>query len=406
MKIAIVGAGISGVYIANRLKSMGHNVTVFEKTDRIGGYCYNYVDENNIGYPMSAMFILKRYHHDKNIIMDLAKKFQIDLVTNKSVFYKDNDYKLTIPKIIAIQGGFVIYALMYFIHTYIYRFGYINLCSLKKFGMREFLKIIKFEKMSLIGMEDENYDIRNNLASPVVFIGILLNLLMNSSSVLFLNDDSFVGIINKLAEDIDIKLNTQIESIKRTDDKIYINYNQFNKPVVEIYDKLIIATYPHEILEIINDVSEIEKNYLLSETVGTHVGYTFLCDIEWKKEPYIFIKKADYTTAKFIYCSKVKQYYVLGIIPYDNTSPENLIPTFVNDNDGIFKKIIFHRKFTNYKLFYRNTDMRDYINNKLQGHKNTFYVGTLLSTSGLTNSILNHCEFVLKKINNIHFSNN
>lgn len=397
MKIAIVGAGISGVYMANRLKNRGHQVTIFEKSDRIGGYCFNYVDKNNIGYPMSAMFVLKN-HHDKNIIMDLAKQFQIEYVTNKSVFYKDNDYKLTLSKIMAIQYGFIIYSLMYFIHRYIYRFGYINLNSLKKYGMGEFLRIIKYEKMSLIGMEEEDYDIRNNLTSPIVFIGILLNILMNSKSVLFLNDDGFVGIINKLAENIDIKLNAKIESIKRTANQISITSIHSSNQSEEKFDKLIIATFPHEIVEKISDLSEIEKNSLLGDTVGTPLQYTFLCDIQWKKEPHFFIKKADYGIAKFTYCSRIKQYYLVGIIPYCENLPENLIHTVVHENDGILKKIIFSKKFIDYKLFYKNTDMRDHINYSLQGYKNTYYVGVLPASSGFTNTILNHCEFVLEKI--------
>lgn len=37
MKIAIIGAGISGVSCASLLQDKGHEVQVFEKNDRIGG---------------------------------------------------------------------------------------------------------------------------------------------------------------------------------------------------------------------------------------------------------------------------------------------------------------------------------------------------------------------------------
>ena len=39
MKIAILGAGISGVAAARMLAEDGHDVTVFEKSERAGGLC-------------------------------------------------------------------------------------------------------------------------------------------------------------------------------------------------------------------------------------------------------------------------------------------------------------------------------------------------------------------------------
>ncbi|MCY1691189.1 NAD(P)/FAD-dependent oxidoreductase [Exiguobacterium sp. SL14] len=37
MHIAVIGAGISGLYLATRLQELGHNVTIYEARDRIGG---------------------------------------------------------------------------------------------------------------------------------------------------------------------------------------------------------------------------------------------------------------------------------------------------------------------------------------------------------------------------------
>ena len=49
MKIAIVGAGLSGAVIARELANKGHKVIVFEEREHIGGNCYSYRDkETNI----------------------------------------------------------------------------------------------------------------------------------------------------------------------------------------------------------------------------------------------------------------------------------------------------------------------------------------------------------------------
>lgn len=48
MKIAVVGAGITGAVIAEQYAANGHNVDVYEKRDHIAGNCYDYFDENGI----------------------------------------------------------------------------------------------------------------------------------------------------------------------------------------------------------------------------------------------------------------------------------------------------------------------------------------------------------------------
>ena len=48
MRIFVVGAGLSGCTIAERLSNKGHTITILEKRDHIGGNCYDYYDENGI----------------------------------------------------------------------------------------------------------------------------------------------------------------------------------------------------------------------------------------------------------------------------------------------------------------------------------------------------------------------
>ena len=37
LKVAVIGAGVSGLHTARELKTQGHAVTIFEKTNRLGG---------------------------------------------------------------------------------------------------------------------------------------------------------------------------------------------------------------------------------------------------------------------------------------------------------------------------------------------------------------------------------
>jgi phytoene dehydrogenase-like protein len=40
LKIAVIGAGVGGLTVAARLARRGHSVTIYEKSDRVGGKCH------------------------------------------------------------------------------------------------------------------------------------------------------------------------------------------------------------------------------------------------------------------------------------------------------------------------------------------------------------------------------
>jgi len=47
-KILIVGAGITGITLAERFASMGNEVLIIDKREHIGGNCYDYKNEDGI----------------------------------------------------------------------------------------------------------------------------------------------------------------------------------------------------------------------------------------------------------------------------------------------------------------------------------------------------------------------
>jgi UDP-galactopyranose mutase len=50
--ILMVGAGISGITLAERFSSIGKKVLVIDKRDHIGGNCYDFFDENGVIVPL------------------------------------------------------------------------------------------------------------------------------------------------------------------------------------------------------------------------------------------------------------------------------------------------------------------------------------------------------------------
>lgn len=72
MKFAIVGAGFSGAVVAHRLANEGHEVTVFEERDHVGGNCYSYRDETGVLIHKYGPHI---FHTDNKEVWEFINEF-------------------------------------------------------------------------------------------------------------------------------------------------------------------------------------------------------------------------------------------------------------------------------------------------------------------------------------------
>ncbi len=123
MKIAIIGAGFSGLAAGFELVKKGHQVYIFEKDPNPGGLAIGYKEKN---WDWS---LEKHYHHwftnDKSIL-NLAKEINYEVIIKRpktSVFIKNNIYQFDSPVSVLkfpllsvferIRMGFVIGALRY-----------------------------------------------------------------------------------------------------------------------------------------------------------------------------------------------------------------------------------------------------------------------------------------------------
>jgi flavin-dependent dehydrogenase len=112
MKIAVVGAGITGLYLAWKLSERGCSVTVFEKKERIGKECcsglfserildfipesknliQNQIDFSLIHFPKKTLkirfsgkfFVLSHFELD-NLVANLAKEAGAKIILNQKV---------------------------------------------------------------------------------------------------------------------------------------------------------------------------------------------------------------------------------------------------------------------------------------------------------------------------------
>lgn len=70
--ILIVGAGITGITLAERLAESDHKITVVEKRGEIGGNCYDYQDDNKITIHKYGPHI---FHTDNDVVWEYLSKF-------------------------------------------------------------------------------------------------------------------------------------------------------------------------------------------------------------------------------------------------------------------------------------------------------------------------------------------
>lgn len=98
MKIAIIGAGFTGLSAAHQLQKRGHAVTIFEKDTKPGGLAIGYKEKD------WEWSLEKHYHHwftnDKNIL-DLAHELSYPVLIKRpktSVYYQNNFYQLDSPQ--------------------------------------------------------------------------------------------------------------------------------------------------------------------------------------------------------------------------------------------------------------------------------------------------------------------
>jgi UDP-galactopyranose mutase len=95
-KILIVGCGLSGVVIAERIASqLNHKVTIIEKRDHIGGNCYDYINEET-GILMNK-YGAHLFHTNNEVVWNYINQFDKWVRWEHKVLTYTDDKFVSIP---------------------------------------------------------------------------------------------------------------------------------------------------------------------------------------------------------------------------------------------------------------------------------------------------------------------
>ena len=279
MKIAIVGSGISGNSLAYSL-SKEHNITLFEKNNRIGGHSHTHeiiIQDKKLSVDTGfIVFNKKTYPLFTELLNNLNVRYEKSNMSF-SVCSKEKNFEYngtTINTLFSQRKNILNYKFLKMIYEII-KFNKISLTLLSsksKISLETFLNENNFSEYFRM-----NYVLpmgsaiwSSNIDSMLKFPALFFIKFFNNHGMLNINDrPQWLTITNgskeyvtKLTASIkkNIKLNCAVNAVRRNKDSVEVTHSEG----VEKFDYIFFACHSDEALKIIMDPSDNEREVLSS----------------------------------------------------------------------------------------------------------------------------------------------
>ena len=404
MKIAIIGSGGAGMASAYYLNKAGHDITVFEKEAMLGGHIRS-VGKNVKSTQLAENLVLDTgviefpdmFHH----FFSLMKELEVPLTkvdVGSGLFYKNGKKLLSDNLIVANYTGFKVI------------FEKLKLFTSKFFAIDVFLKLHRLNTTELASKPLGNF-LKNN--SPVHHW--LQNLVMYCYSIPYHHISNFptaIGIhsiktyrncnwygieggVYQYIEQIlktfkgEIILNSKIEKVVRNTNNVEIYTDK-----VSVFDKVIFATSPGVIIQLLKDADEQEYKQFFpwkDQYIHTHLHSDATIYDKFN------IKKAS----EFDFFQTNDGW---GYNAFLNTLcgvKENIKYYLAYNLESIINPLKLLHKQKHLVPYYQMESFQfrdDIIRNN--GHKNTYYVGAYLG-NGLHEGAITSALKVVKMISDL-----
>lgn len=243
MRIAIIGAGFSGMLAAYLLEKKGVDVTVYEKQEHIGGHCRTIVNKD-IYIELGTVFSFTK--HIKELLIELDVKYTEGFTYRN--FLDENFSKVEhIPRDNVEKLMEELKKLDYILKVYFPSINDINYGYIPKdlmVPLYDFLKINKLDTISeVVAPHLSSFGFGSIHEIQAYYAFNIFNMetiysFIHGNKLLFINK-GMSEVINKLSQNIsDIRYSIEVKNIETLDSKVKVETEYGS----DIYDKVLITT--------------------------------------------------------------------------------------------------------------------------------------------------------------------
>lgn len=405
LRIAIVGAGASGLSAAHTLRKLGYqNIVVFEKEDRPGGKVHSFAHQGSV-YELGAVWIGSSYQ----TILDLAAEYEVAFeeavragVYYDGKFYSYEEYVFEKYSTVELMGSYANLLAMERQFPSIERPGFAGgkddlHMSLgpfaEKFGVELITNIVaSFITGCGYGYYEEvpaQYLLK---LIPVIINGTVADMFGMSEGIPM---SSFTlgwqELWRKVAADLDVRYEAEVTSVSRksVDGKPVIEVTAGGK--IESFDRLIVSVDPEAYKNFLDLTAEEADIFNRVETYRYAVTLFEAANLPHGSISE-HIKRETMGGVNFFahFHPETNIYTAYQLVP-DNFSDDDITDAIKADIEqvgGVFKTLVY-RKIWSYFPHFSKEDLDQKMDEKieaLQGRKGAYFVGGLMNFETVENT--------------------
>ncbi len=425
-RIAIIGAGISGLIAANTLKNLGYNnTTIFEARNRVGGKVCS-IEKDGYMYELGAIILM----HGSKLLEGLAKEYKFTLTESakQGAVFSNGEYlsllkylrkNYTLPDIMRTISGCIKLALIYNKFKRLKIPGFANADPELYTDLKNLFTKLKAEPFALLtDPVSSAFGYGSIDTTPALYymkmiqigVGYAIKDILNSSlgptfKIIRTFDKGYQNFLYEVSKNFNVRLNSKVSEIKRekTDDSIKVHITVNGK--TETFDRVIISSVPHDTMQFL-DLDKNEKK-IFSRVKFIHFHESiFYGDFPFNNDLLYF--DSSFRTGQMGFPGSLHKLHRGNNIfqtyqMHDGSvSKEELTRKLFEMADilkGKIDDVIIVKDFKYFPHFVEN-DLRKIQPyerlEKMQGNNNTYYIGGLFNFEG-TEQTAEYAEYLVNK---------